>query len=208
MVKSIDLDSASRSDHTPFLKKEKGDLLYYLLTFLLILALAVAMIIGGGDLRLTLANLILIILGLNLIYWEIEGTETSEIWKSEEEFDKKVNLKLKDSSKLVERAHGGMELSQGILEKKITNLYLNKLKENRNLTQEEMRKLLKSPEEFKRVVDDDIISEFILSKKTEDTDTSEDVDEREDAEIPTEGFEGEDYEKWISKLLKRIERRE
>jgi len=206
MTKVTDIDSASRTDHLLFPKKEGVELLYYIFNSLLILALAAVMIIGGGDLRLTMANLILAIIGFNLVYWMLENTGESDIWKSEEEFDKRVNLKLKDTSELVERAYSGMELSRGLLEKKIENLYLSKLKNERNLSQDELRKLLKNPEEFRQVVDDDIISDFILARKKEDEGENEIVDVEENEESSTKKSKGEDYEKLISKLLKRIER--
>ncbi|MEF8873725.1 MAG: hypothetical protein V5A88_03525 [Candidatus Thermoplasmatota archaeon] len=206
MVKSISLDSISGPKDILLPKKEGESLLYYLIMALIIFPMAVGIILVGGMLRLTLANLILFIIGFNLVYWSMEITEKSDVWKSEEEFDERVNLKLKGDSELVKRACKGMELSRGILEKKIKNLYLSKLMENRNLEKEKVGELLKNSEEFRQVVDDDIISDFILSKRGENE--SERVDEEENLEeerSSTKQFEGEEYKRWISKLLKRIE---
>lgn len=155
---------------------------------------------------MTLANLILFIIGFNLVYWSMEITEKSYIWRNEEEFDERINLKLKGDSDLVKRACEGMELSRGILEKKIRNLYLSKLMEDRNLDQKEVRELLQNPEDFRQVVDDDIISDFILSKRGKDE--TKRVDEEENLEeerSSTKQFEGVEYKRWISTLLKRIE---
>lgn len=177
-------------------KKESGDQLYYILMALLILALGAGIVFIGGMLRFTLAVFILLIIGFNLVYWMFEETEKSEIWKREYEYDEEVNLKLRKSSDLVRRAFKGMELSQGLLEKKIRDLYLDKLKEERNLSQEEVRELLNDAEEFRKVVDDDLISDFILSKEDQHG-----IDEQPSSEKS----KGENYEQWITYLLKRIE---
>jgi len=182
-------------------KKESGDLLYYILMAIIIFALIGGIILIGGMLRLTLAIFILFLIGLNLIYWSIEKTENTAIWERKYELNEEVNLKLKKHSDLVRRAFQGMELSQGLLEKKISDLYFDKLKDKKNLSDEEIRELLSEPEELRRVVNDEIISDFILSKKeTDEVLVGND-------EIPSkERLKGEDYEQWISRLLKRVDK--
>ncbi|MBS3781593.1 MAG: hypothetical protein KGY68_03165 [Candidatus Thermoplasmatota archaeon] len=176
-------------------KKEKvGNLLYYIVMSLIVVGAIGGIILLGGMLRLTLAILILLVIGSNLVYWSMEETRYSDIWERDDEFDEVVNLKLKKNSDLVKRAFKGMELSQGYLEKKIRDLFLDKLMDDKNLSREETRELLKDSEKFRQVVDDEVISDFILSKREEDEQSS------------TERLEGEDYEGWISTLLERIER--
>jgi len=174
-------------------KNEGGNLLYYILMALLVFALLVGIIFLGGMLRFTLAIFILFLIGFNLFYWSIEETENSEIWRKGDEFDEEVNLKLKEDSALVRRAFKGMEMSQGYLEKKIRDLFLDKLMESRNLSSEEIEKLLHQPDEIRHMVDDEILSDFILSKLHEDERSS------------LERLSVEEYERWISTLLKRIE---
>lgn len=185
-------------------KKEEGNLLYYIMMALFVIALGASIIFVGGMLRFTMAIFILFIVGFNLVYWTIEKTDKSDIWRKEDEFDEEINLKLRETSNLVRRAFEGMELSQGLLEKKLRNLYLEKLMEKRNLSHKEVRKLLDNPDEFRKVVDDEIISDFVLLKKEEEDE--EKVDDREDEHPSPEKFEKEDYEEWISELLEHIER--
>jgi len=175
-------------------EEEEGNLLYYILMTIMVFGLALGIILFGGMVRLTLSILILLVIGFNLVYWVVEETEYSDIWRRDDEFDEVVNLKLRNSSDLVERAFKGMELSQRYLEKKIRDLFMDKLMDNRNLSREETRELLKEPEKFRQVVDDEIISDFILSKK------------KEAKQFSTERLEREDYERWISTLLRRIKR--
>jgi len=184
----------------PLSKEEDDDLLFYILMAIIIFALAGGIIVVGGMLRLTLAILILIIIGFNLVYWSVEQTEKSEIWVREDKYDEEVNLRLKESSDFFRRAFKGMELSQGFLEKKMMDLFMEKLKENRNLSEKEVRALLKEPDEFRELVDDEIISDFILSR--EETDEDDFIDDQSSLK---ESLEGKKYEKWISTLMKRIE---
>ncbi|MFP4143131.1 MAG: hypothetical protein ACLFT7_07315 [Thermoplasmata archaeon] len=170
----------------------EGNLLYYILMSLIVIGAIVGIILLGGMIRLTLAILILLVIGFNLIYWSIDETRNTDIWKREREFDEVVNLKLRKDSDLVKRAFRGMEVSQGYLEKKIKDLFLDKLMDDRNLIQEEIRELLKDEEKFREVVDDEVISDFILSKTGEEEQSY------------TERLRGEDYEQWISTLLERI----
>ncbi|MEF8832426.1 MAG: hypothetical protein V5A66_02775 [Candidatus Thermoplasmatota archaeon] len=206
MPKSIihsDLISSINPAEIP--KKDQENLLYYILMAFIALGLILGIIFMEGMVRFTLAILILLLIGFNLVIWSISRTEYSTIWSREKEFDEEVNLKLKETSDIVKRAFRGMELSQGLLEKRIRNLYLDKMMEGRNLSQEEVKELLKEPEEFRRMVDDDMISDFIFSRKDE----IGSVDDRENIEDETpssKGFEGEDYDERISRLLKRIER--
>ncbi|MFW5946086.1 MAG: hypothetical protein ACOCSJ_03720 [Candidatus Natronoplasma sp.] len=174
-------------------EKEEGYRLYYLFMSLIVLGATVGIILIGGMFRLTLALFILFVIGFNLVYWMMEKTVYLEIWERKDEFDEEVNLNLRETSDLVERAFKGMELSQGYLEKKIRDLFMDKLMDNKNLSIRETRELLEEPDRFRQVVDDKIISDFILSKKEENEQSS------------TESLEGEDYEQWISTLLKRIE---
>ncbi len=183
------------------LKKETGDRFYYILMALAIFALIGGIVLVGGMLRMTLAIIILIIIGFNLIYWSVEKTENSNIWRSEDEFDEEVNLKLRENSDLVKRAFKGMELSQSMLEKKISNLFLSKLKVVRSLSQKEVSELLKNPDDFRQVVDDEVISNFVLANKGK----HEMEDDKEFEQGSMEMLKEEDYEQWISKLLNRIE---
>ena len=181
-------------------KSEEGDRLYYLLMGLIVVGLIAGIVLVGGMVRFTMAILILFLIGFNLIYWVVGDTENSDIWKREVEYHEEVNLKLRGSSELVQRAFKGMELSQGYLEKRVVDLFKEKLKDNRNLSENDVIELLNEPDEFRELVDDEIISDFILFKENRDEDGSID-----DQSNKKERLKGEDYERWVSTLLKRIE---
>ncbi len=184
----------------PLSKKEGDDLSYYILMTIIIFALAGGIIIVGGMLRFTLAMFILFLIGFNLVYWSVEKTEKSDIWERVGELDEEVNLRLKESSSFFRRAYKGMELSQGYLEKRVVDLFKEKLKDNRNLSENDVIELLNEPDEFRELVDDEIISDFILFKENRDEDGFID-----DQSNKKERLKGEDYERWVSTLLKRIE---
>lgn len=179
---------------------EEGDLLYFILMGLIIAGLTIGIVLYSGMLRFTLTFLILVVIGSNLIYWLMENTEKSTIWRREGEFDKRVNLQLKDNSDLVRRAFKDMELSQGYLEKKIKDLFLSKLADKRNLSKEEIRELQQDPERFRQIVNDEMISDFILYKRS-----GENNGEKEKI-VSGEELEGEDYEEWIFEIIDRIQR--
>ncbi|MFP4608649.1 MAG: hypothetical protein ACOCTR_02580 [Candidatus Natronoplasma sp.] len=168
MEGSTNVSSSSYStSHTRASDVEEGDRLYYILITILVVILTAFMLAWGGQPQLTLAIIILFIIGGNLVYWMYERTESSVVWEQEEELSEELNLKMKDDSDLIRRAFQGMELSQSLLEKKIKNLFIEKLKDERNLSKEEVRELLQRPEKFRQVVDDEVISTFILSEETE-----------------------------------------
>ncbi len=185
--------SSQHPKSSSFSREELANRLYYIFMTLSVLVLTGFMLIMGGMPRLTLAILILLIIGVNLVNWLRERTETWEIWEQEEEFEEMLNLKLNETSDLFRRASQGMELSQKLLEKKIKKLFISKLKYEKNLSQEEVGKLLQNPDEFRQIVDDGMISDFMLSGYVEDEEIG-----KKDRE--------KDYEEWTLALLRRIER--
>jgi len=174
-------------------KSEEDDRLYYLLMGLIVVGLIAGIVLVGGMVRVTMAIFILLLIGFNLIYWVVEDTENPDIWKRESEYHEEVNLKLRGTSELVQRAFKGMELSQGYLEKKIKDLFLDKLMDKRNISQDELRELMRDPEGFRDVVDDKVISDFILYKKEESEKSFE------------KRLKEKEYEELISELLTKIE---
>ncbi len=172
--------------------KEEGDLLYYGFMTFLVIVLTAIMLSWGGQPQLTLAIIILLIIGLNLLSWLYGKTDEAVIWEQEEELSEELNLKLAETSDLFRRASQGMELSQGLLEKKVRNLFMSKLKDEKNLSQEEIRELLQNPEDFRRVVDDEVISDFVLSKLDDQEDVKKEMDK--------------EYEDWILGIIESIER--
>ncbi len=149
----------------------------------------------------TIAIFVIFLIGINLAHWTWERTNHIKIWRHRDELDEETNFMMAEVSKIYDRAVQGMELSQHLLEKKVKNIFMNKLKERRNLSEDEVFKLKQDPDEFKKTVDDDIIADFILSKEEEFSEmnlSEEDTEEKE--------HDDREYEQWIKKVIERVEK--
>ncbi|MBS3817443.1 MAG: hypothetical protein KGY76_07780 [Candidatus Thermoplasmatota archaeon] len=173
-----------------FIDQEKIDLLYYLINAAIIVSLIVLLFLVVGMLQLTVFISILALIGINLVIWIRENTETSKRWGNKRGTEEKVNLKLSDMDDLLKRACRDMEISQHLLERKIEKMFLDRVKEKKDLSDDDVIRLLENPEQFRRIIDDDVISDFILSDGDEDVYSSRGK---------------KNYEKWIADLTERIE---
>ncbi|GEM_PF-4849046 len=164
---------------------------YYILSGFFILVLTVFTVGSEGLLRYFSAMFILFLMGMNLVLWAREITEDEDIWKHEEVLKEEIDIRLGNTSNLVKRASKGMRVSRGLLERKIKDIFLSKLQVERNLSRDEVNKLIRYPDKFRDVVKDDTLADFVLA---DEDDAEEDV--RED----------EEYEEWLSEIMERIDR--
>ncbi len=136
---------------------------------------------------------ILMILAHRLIIWTSRMTEKPESWEKKKEAKSDENLQIKEISTLLDRASDGKSMSQKILHDKIKEIFFTKLKDEKDLDKEELNRLLKNPEEFRKVVQDDKISDFILS-----------IEGKEKSKLEDKDMDKAQYKKRVRKMIKRI----
>lgn len=172
-----------------FEENRESKLYYLFLIFLVVLFLVFTL----GEDRTGFAGtigrvsglVILLVIGYGLIDWSFAITESEEFWQEEEDIDEKINLRMEETSKILERASQGEKTSQDNLTDKVRKTFFTMLKERRGLIEEGLQELLMDEDRFRSVVDDDLISDFILDGP--------------------EDFE-EEYEKKIEEVIGRMER--
>ncbi len=113
------------------------------------------------------------LIGLALIAWVSIGLiykarkEVKKIngWGRIKGRNKKINLPLKRTSSLVERALNGKLLSQVLVEKRIREVFIEKIKDMKSLSEEDLDYLFKNPSTLRKMIDDEIISDFLMNSK-------------------------------------------
>jgi len=195
------------------LEKKKESMFYY---FALISLTAVFLILtlgGGADFTGTFGRVagffILLLIGYTLIERGENITEKHELWEEKEKLDEEINLRMYNTSKTLQRASEGETTSQKKMAEKIKKAFLIKLREERGLSEEEMQELLKDEDKFRTMVEDDLISDFILTEVNDEGGEKKKVtsfllssEETEEAEN-TEKIEK--YRKKIDLIIRRIE---
>ncbi|MEF8873589.1 MAG: hypothetical protein V5A88_02835 [Candidatus Thermoplasmatota archaeon] len=149
---------------------------FYLLIGLLAL-LSILFVMGGDEglpfiLGRIMGFIIIVLLAYSLLEWITKIIEETDQWTDMRGLDKEINLRIEDISELLERASEGKKKSQEILHEKLKKIYFLKLKEKEDMSNEDLRDLVKEPEEFRDVVKDDVIADFILSMEEESGETS------------------------------------
>lgn len=151
---------------------------FYILVGLLAL-LSILFVMGGNEglpytIGRIVAFIIILLLAYSLITWTSKITEESEDWIEKESLDEDINLKIQDISELLGRACEGKEKSQEILQKRLKKVFFLKLKEIEDISDNDLRDLVKTPEEFSELVQDEVIADFILSMEEESNETNSD----------------------------------
>jgi len=152
---------------TNLLRQKETSNFFYILIGLLIL-LSILFVMGGDEgLPLILGRItgfiIVILIAYNLIEWTSNITETSERWTEEESLDENINLRIQDISQLLQRASEGNEKSQEILHNKLKKIFFLKLKEIEDISDNDLRELVRKPEEIRKLVEDEVLADFIIT---------------------------------------------
>lgn len=171
--------------------------LVYLIVGLLSVLFIVFIGAEGGYLSIVLgrmtAILIIIIIAYRLVSWTSTITEETEVWNEKKEFDTDRTLQVKEISTLLDRAAEGKTRSQEVLHEKIKDIFFIKLKEREGLSDKDLQDIVKKPERFQSIVQDERISNFILS-----------LEEENDTEFDLEDLEEYQYKKRIRKIIQKI----
>lgn len=180
-----------------FLDLESDKKFVYLIVGLLSVLFLIAVMAEGGDISIVLGRIIglaiISVLSYMLVNWISTITEETEVLKEKKEFESDKNLQMEEISILLERASDGKTKSQEILHNKIKDIFFIKLKETRNLSKSELRSIVKKPERFRSIVQDDMIADFILSLEIENED-----------EFDPEEMDKEQYKDMIRKMIQEI----
>lgn len=186
------------SSFLKYINRERKKREWIIVNIVLALVFFSSTFLFSGRLQWTLAGVFVVIIGINLIKWLYENSSSTEEWTRKEKLDKKKTLQLKETSKLTRRAFEGMELSQELLEKQIIRNFLRKFKEKKGLSQDEMSNLLEKTDEFREMVDDELISDLVLSKKS-----SPDNGGIDDQNL--RNISSEKYKKRMNELVRRVD---
>lgn len=128
--------------------------------------LVIFMLVLGNPLRWIVSLIILGLLGFNMVNHIRHRTENMDVWKRENELDDIVHLHISRISEVTKNAYYGKKLSRGILEEYLTDEFIEKMKDKRNLTDSEIDYLLDHPDDLKKVIRDDELTDFILKAKS------------------------------------------
>ncbi|MEF8832652.1 MAG: hypothetical protein V5A66_03930 [Candidatus Thermoplasmatota archaeon] len=174
--------------------------LVFLIAGLLTILFLIVIMAGGegitgisGALARIIRFFILIILAYIVVNWSFSITEETEVFEESKEFDTDRNLQIEEISTLLERASDGKTRSQEVLHNNIKDIFFIKLKEKEGLSKNELRGMVKKPEKFRSIVQNDMISDFILS-----------LEEENESNSDLEKMDKVQYKKMIRKIIQEI----
>lgn len=126
----------------------------------------------------------------------------SSSW-SRREFEHDGKLPLKKTSKILSKASRGSTVSRALLEERIREEILRKLRREKNLSEDDIEELIEQPEELFQVMDDWVLSEFVLYCRTRDDlikDSSEETQGSPDPWLPRDQ---RSYRAKVADVIKR-----
>lgn len=182
------------------LKRNRESKIYYIALIFLTAVFIILTLEGGtgftGTFSRIIGFIILAIFGYGLLDWSSAVTEKHVFWREKEELDEEVNLRMHGTSKILERALDGEKTSQKALLEKMRKTFFIKLKEKRNLTDDDLQELLIDEKKLRKIVQDEVISKFILSE----------LNEKERGKEEGIFSTNKDQRKKIEHLIRRIEK--
>lgn len=148
---------------------------FYLLIVLFAL-LSVLFVMGGDEglpfiLGRIMGFIIIVMLAYILIEWLTQIIEGTDQWTEVESLDEDINLRVQDISELLERASEGKKKSQEDLNERLKKIFFLKLKEKKDISDEDLKNLVEEPEKFREEVQDEVIADFILSMEDGSSET-------------------------------------
>lgn len=190
---------------------ESGDFLSPLILFSL--GGFIILLFLGEGLGELLATILTVWISLFVIFAAIRKTKPLSPWGRTKNKEEIQNLPLKRTSNTTERARKGFELSQMLIEKRLRRNLTEKIKEEKSLSEKEMKQLMENPSELKKVINDEELFNFITNSKTMKDLTQKDTESFFSKVLnllpARKGFskknnEEEGFEKRMRKIIKRI----
>ncbi len=178
---------------------------YYLLGLLALIGFII--IIEGylDTFARMLSFLVVIIFAYGLITWSHSSTEDDEFWEDKDELSEEINLQVRDVKRVLKLASEGKEKSREKLHKKIEEIFFLKLKDEKDMSRQNICDLAEKPEEFQELVDDKMISEFILYMEGSSNSSDPNGEKKEKESYHIEKLKGTEYREYIRKLIQRID---
>ncbi len=145
--------------------KDNNLLLISIVLSLLGLVLFFLLLKAGGYLKWALGIFVMVLTGLMMLLFVKEGTDKSEMWKDERDFSEEFSSDVERTSKLIKRARKGQKISKGMLERRLKKICLRKIKHEKDLSDEELKKILNKPEKLKKLVGEPLIVKLLCKEK-------------------------------------------
>jgi len=198
----IQMDDSYESELEEKVNKQAVRNIFTFLTAIMVFLLLVFIpwSANSGILRWTVSIISLGIVALIVTRALYEDTSSLGHWKRRTELDEIIHSRLGDASDMVERANKGYDASQALLEERIREAFLERLKEGRGFSDPEVEELLSNPDRLKREIDDEVIADFLLSSKS--------FREAGRSNLLSNTFQGQEnrsYDKRIKRIMNRME---
>lgn len=143
---------------------EKEDLLKQLILFFL--GGFIILLFLGGGLGEILATILSIWIGLFVIFAATRKAKQLSPWKRTKNIEKTHNLPLKRTSNTTERAMKGFKLSQMLIEKRLRKAFIEKIKEEKSLSENDLKRLIENPSDLEKIIKDEELFNFVMNSKT------------------------------------------
>ncbi len=86
-------------------------------------------------------------------------------WERHTQLNLTIGSNLEPLMKTLDRAANGSETSQALLEERLKKLFLERLKTSKEISSDEVKDLQNDPTQLRRVVGDDVLTEFLIKGK-------------------------------------------
>ncbi len=179
----------------------------------LILELVVALLLGVSLLFLSgqpqlLVGLILVLwIGMSILSRVRKNSMRLGRWREKNKSDDFRDMPLEKKSKMMKRALKNREVTQAMIEERLRTLLIQKIKERKNYTDDKIDALLDNPNDLKRVLDDRVLTYFLLNgKRFKDVmrNPSSNSNHSLLEDIQNSNEKDEKYGKWLNQILKKI----
>ena len=190
------------------MNKDKNEKQFRLLLISIIIFLTIMMFFIEGSLKWLLGLSIILFIGGIVVFEIYEGTRDITFWDRNNELDRIVNMNLERLSEIAGRAYRDRTVSKALFEERIKEEFIKKLKNHKNLSDAEMKRLLKDTNRLRKIIGDDLITEFIVGDKSY-TQAVQDQSKPKKSFLNKLGFRNisinKDYKERIDEVLKRME---
>ncbi|MFW6195871.1 MAG: hypothetical protein ACOC5D_00920 [Thermoplasmatota archaeon] len=146
--------------------EEEDERSFRILLLSIITFLTIMMFFISGSLKWVIGLSIILFLGVILIFEIYNRSAEISFWKRDNELDSIVNLNLERMSEIAGRAYHDKTISKSLFEERVKEEFIKKLKNYKNISDAEMERLMENPKELREIIDDDMITKFILESKS------------------------------------------
>ncbi len=154
----------------------------------------------GGPLRSIFLLGFFVFSGLVVLDKVLRDSSDPDEWIDMSGFEDITHLLMPSVKVYVRGALKGSEFSREKLESKLRGWFLSKVRSVREISSEELQNMMEEPDELKRFIGDEVITEFLLSDRTAFLYDVNGVSAMISSLIKDKG-----YERWLKNLIRRME---